>query len=216
MQKLISSFVLVFFLSYSPLFSQECSLSENIFNIQKTQKQHSYDNPSIMFRIAKISLWGKYSLENLETYITKSVDDIEQYGWEFSIVGGVSRDEGFDFRPMVTFQWFDITKSGDNMASNMSLLGEFEFAYNFNKYFSPFVGFNAGVGITNFNDEVTDAGYGGQFSILTGFSGLIYEHLGYYIKISATKKTSYFSHEEVNHYMSSDLLSLKYGLSYKF
>lgn len=169
-----------------------------------------------MFRLAKISLWGKYSLENIETSTTKSVDDIEQYGWEFSIVGGVERERGFDFRPMVTFQWFKITRSGDNMASNISLLGEFEFAYNFNKYFSPFIGFNAGVGITDFDDEVTDAGYGGQFSILAGISGNIYENIGYYTKVSLSKKTAYFTHENANHYMSSNLISAKYGLSYKF
>ena len=213
MQKLI---VLFFFFVNPSLFSQECSLSDNLFKTQTIQKQDSYETPSIMFRIAKISLWGKYSLENIETYQTKSVDDIEQFGWEFSIVGGVSRAPGFDFRPMVTFQWFDIKKSGDNMASNISLLGEFEFAYNFNKHISPFIGFNAGVGITNFNDEVKNAGYGGQFSLLAGLSGLIYDHIGYYLKVSGTKKSSYFSHEEINHYMSSNLLSLKYGLSYKF
>jgi hypothetical protein len=198
------------------LSAKECSKNTETFTLANTKKTQLYSPSRMMFRIGKINLTGKYSLENLETSETKSIDDIEQEGWEFSIVGGVDTRKGFDFKPVVTLQWFKIIKSGDNMASNMSLLGEFEFAYNFNKYFSPFIGFNAGVGITDFNDDVTDAGYGAQFSVFSGINGYFYNNYGYYIKLSAAKKTSYFTYQDINHYMSSNLLAIKYGLSYRF
>lgn len=211
-------FLSLFFLSVSA-FSQELSKSNKSYiNYSMTDSQSYQRSPysRMMFRVGKIDLTGRYSVENLESLITTTVSDIEQKGWELSIVGGVDTRTGFDFRPMITFQWFDITKSGNNMASNMMLLGEFEFAYNLNQYFSSFIGFNAGVGITDFKDQETDAGYGAQFSFFIGLSGEVYKQLGYYTKLSATKKTSYFTYKDVNKYMSSNLVSIKYGLSYKF
>lgn len=209
-------FIFLTFLLTLPINAQETLTDKQSTKINKTPTCDRDPNSRISFRLGKINLTGKYLVENLEDFTTSSISDLEQKGWEFSIVGGVDTRKGFDFRPMMTFQWFNIIKSGDNMASNMMMLGEFEFVYNINQYFAPLVGFNTGVGITDFKEQNTDAGYGAQFALFLGISGEVYKHFGYYVKVLATKKTSYFTHEETNMYMTGDIISAKYGLSYKF
>jgi len=207
---------LILFLITPLLYAKECSLVNDYFTLDSENTQQVATPSRMMLRIAKINITGRYSLENLETYVTETVDDIEVDGISLSLVGGVSSNIGFDFRPLVTLQLLHIIESGDDLASNMTLLGEFEFAYNINNYFSPFIGFNAGVGITDFDNKNTDAGYGAQFSLLLGLNGQLYEDIGYFTKLSATIKTSYFTHEDTNFYMSSKRLAIEYGLSYKF
>lgn len=99
--------------------------------------------------------------------------------------------------------------------SNASqFLGEFEFAYNINRYISPFVGFYGGIGVTNIplTDESNLLTY--DLGLSVGASGEIYQNFGYYAKYTTGMKGYNIRDNTLG--VRQTPTSVKVGLSYTF
>ena len=137
-------------------------------------------------------------------------------GWEISYVGGLDTTEGFDFRPVFTFQSVEI-----DSASTMTILGEFEFAYNINKYISPFIGFNGGLGYVDFDSDVNiDNTVRYQFGLFIGVCGEIYKGFGYYAKYESSANGMYNNFDtgtdDIDVITTQTSTPMRFGVSYTF
>jgi len=167
-------------------------------------------------RVGYKSTSGTYTVER-PGYTTYQGEKAKESGLEISFAPGSNRGKGFDWRPVLTLQ-FTSGQLDDNVdTSTILFLGEFEFAYNFNQYFSAFVGFNGGIGSEtftissiNYDESVTTA----QLGAFIGISGDFNDNIGYFLKISAlTRNHAATSYDE---YITQFLSDTTIGLSYKF
>lgn len=174
---------------------------------------------SIQVRLGMSTISGTNTLKGANGSTSPAYDLKDGSGLEVSLVSGVDKNEGFDFRSALTLQSNNITRGTDNnnlnyKTSDIMLLGEFEFAYNINKYISPFVGFYGGVGVTKIpaKDESNLLTYDLGLSI--GASGEIYQNFGYYAKYTAGMKGYNVDDNTVGVRLKPT--SIKVGLSYTF
>ncbi len=152
------------------------------------------------------------TVEDIDSdYETTYTDDNGEDGWEISLIGGIDKSNGFDFRPVLTFQSVEIED-----VSTMSLLCEFEFAYNINRYISPFIGFNGGVGYIDFDSEDISNTARYQFGLFVGVSGEIYSDFGYYAKYEMSRNGWYQGYDDADLLITEALSPMRFGLSYTF
>lgn len=140
--------------------------------------------------------------------------DMSGTGFEVSVVGGVDKNKGFDFRPVLTLQSNNIELNNAVDSSDIMLVGEFEFAYNINEYLSPFVGLYGGVGSTSIPDADESGLLTYDLGFLVGVSGAIYKDFGYYAKYTAGMKGYNVENDTVGIRQSPS--SIKIGVSYTF
>ncbi len=165
-------------------------------------------------RVGYKSTSGTYTVNNL--YSTFDGESKER-GLEISFSSGSNRGKGFDWRPVLTLQLNKGQLNSIVDTSTILYLGEFEFAYNFNQYFSTFIGFNGGIGSetftissTSYEERTTTA----QLGTFIGISGDFNDNIGYYLKISAmTRNHSATSYDE---YIKQSLSDTTVGISYKY
>ncbi len=133
-----------------------------------------------------------------------------------SYISGVESPSGFDFRPVLTFQYV----SSKDYASTASLLGEFEFAYNLHKYANPFIGFNGGFGYVSIDDSNIDSTLNYQFGLFIGVSGEVYEDFGYYLKLEGSTKGMFITEDDGSDsrdwVVRTTSWPLRFGASYAF
>jgi len=163
--------------------------------------------------VGMTSISGTMNLEDASGYTTPDYD-MSGSGFEVSIVGGVDKNEGFDFRPVLTLQSNKTTYNSTVDASDIMLLGEFEFAYNINEYISPFVGFYGGVGSTNIPDWDESGCVTADLGLLVGISGAISEDFGYYGKYTVGSKIYNIADDTIG--VRTNPSTIKVGISYTF
>ncbi len=168
----------------------------------------------VQVRLGVSASTGTATIENTSNNTTATFDLKDGSGFEVSLVTGVDKEDGFDFRPALTLQSNDVTIGAGLDTSDIMLLGEFEFAYNINEYISPFIGFYGGIGATDL-PAINESGlltY--DLGLLIGISGEVYKDLGYYAKYSIGTKGYNFSDSSGG--IRENLNSMKVGVSYTF
>ena len=164
-------------------------------------------------RVGVTSISGTMNLE--DEYGNTTPDfDMSGSGFEVSFVGGVDKAEGFDFRPVLTLQSNKTTYDSTVDASDIMLLGEFEFAYNINEYASPFIGFYGGIGSTSIPDFDESRHTTADLGLLVGISGAIYEDFGYYGKYRIGSKIYNVADDTVGVRTTPSTITV--GVSYTF
>ena len=164
-------------------------------------------------RVGMTSISGTMNLEDASGSTTPDYD-MSGSGFEVSIVGGVDKNEGFDFRPVFTFQSNKTTYNSNIDSSDIMFLGEFEFAYNINEYASPFVGFYGGVGSTDIPDWDESGCLTADLGLLVGISGAIHEDFGYYGKYTVGSKIYNIVDDTLG--VRTTPSTIKIGVSYTF
>lgn len=179
---------------------------------------------ALQVRLGMSNTSGTYALEDADGVIRSALDLKDGSGFEASLVAGVDRNDGFDFRIGLTLQSNNITVglpqyyyTGYLKASETSdimFLGEYEFAYNINKYISPFIGIYGGIGLTKIPEINESNLLTYDLGALIGISGEIYQNLGYYAKYTTGMKGYNIGENTVG--IRQRPTSVKVGLSYTF
>jgi len=164
---------------------------------------------------------GTYNVEDTNGYTT-SDKDMTNSGFEISVLSGVDKGPGFDFRSGLTFQYSTGTLDGgywsDVDETNMYVLGEFEFAYNVNEYISPIVGFNGGLGGSKYDDG--DYQLGAELGAFIGVNGDFYGKFGYYLKYGYSLRKVFDTNDGDSitdaDILTAELTPLTFGVSYTF
>jgi len=175
-------------------------------------------------RVGMINSGGTYTIEDSDG------DESPEYnlydgGFEISLVSGIDKSPGFDFRSALTFQKLDGVLKMDYYGgeediadtSTMLFSGEFEFAYVVNEYVTPFIGFSGGLGVTDVSadgEESEDNLLTSQLGAFVGVSGDFHENFGYYVKIGMAVRV--FTLDDYDYLVKESLNPINIGLSYTF
>lgn len=165
-------------------------------------------------RLGMSTTSGTYTVEDAAGNTSQDIDLNNGSGFEVSLVSGVDKSEGFDFRSALTLQSNDIQLGTGANTSDIMLLGEFEFAYNINEYISPFIGFYGGIGLTDIPDTDESGLLTYDLGFLVGVSGAIYEDFGYYAKYTVGTKGYNVANDTLG--VRQNPSSMKLGVSYTF
>ncbi|MEA1983392.1 MAG: hypothetical protein U9N39_07600 [Campylobacterota bacterium] len=197
-------------------------------NINPDREEYSYESKKEVqsdvgsgehseLRFGLISSSGTFNFEHT-VYGESPEYDLEGSGFEVSLVGGVERSTGFDYRSALTFQMndIDLKKYGSTQdeTSDMMLLGEYEFAYNINQYLSPFIGFYGGIGLTDMPSRDESSCFTYDIGWQVGLSGALYGGFGYYVKHTSGYRG--YNIADGDMFVAQDVTTMKYGISFAF
>ncbi len=172
---------------------QEQNVNVTVVNNEVPVSKALVSDPSRWaLRVGMIKSGGTYIFEDDDGHESPEFN-LDDDGFEISLVSGIDKSPGFDFRSALTFQKLDGVLKVENNGheydaidtSTMLLLGDFEFAFNVNKFLTPFVGFSGGIGLTDFSSDYSEEEESyltSQLGAFVGVSGDIFEDFGYYAK----------------------------------
>ena len=183
MKKNLLSLIAMLLLNTSMLSANDDNGMDESYEANQDTSDH------IQLRVGMASIGGTFYLESGFGVTTPDSDLKNGSGFDVSLVTGVNRSKGFDYRSVLTLQLQDVTLGdvtlGDVKASSTMFIGEGEIAYNINQYISPFIGFYGGIGVTDIPDINEKGNLTYDLGVLIGISGKIYKGLGYYAKYTA-------------------------------
>lgn len=175
-------------------------------------------------RIGMLSGSGIYHLKDGSGNHSSNINMKSASGYEFSLVSGKSNQKGFDLRSVLTLQFNSWNNGYVTDVSDIMFLGGGEFAYNINKYISPFIGYYGGIGVADAGSDTnyyTGANYDNSsqlaydLGLFAGVSGEFYESLGYYAKYNFYSYKG-FNIDENTIGVRMSPTTLKIGISYTF
>ncbi len=202
---------------------EELAQEQQATELQSTPESLSSSNTVI--RIGFLDGSGTHYAQYTDTATDEELDtpkyDLDESGFEVSLMFGLDENEGFDFRPGFTIQSTESENDLGGTVSNIALLAEFEFAYKINPYITPLVGFNAGIGMSSDDlDTEQEDLFALQGGLFVGVHGDIYNDFGYYVKYTLSKRAIVLNDiddSNVEDAIDKQTVSpITFGLSYTF
>lgn len=165
------------------------------------------------WRIGILSSSGTYLVEDSNGNESPEFD-LDESGFEIAYGSHIDENPGFDYRSFLRFQYSSPEFRGIFEGTTMMLHGDHEWAYKINQYITPFIGFNGGLGATEFDDSDDGWYLTVQLGLFAGVNGNITDKLGYYIRYGkAIQMIADFENEEI---IREGLSPLSLGVSYTF
>lgn len=161
------------------------------------------------------------------TSTIKSTKDGSEGGLSLSFYAQEFTNDGeFGARPVLTLNIAnsELEESGEKFkVSSVVFLGEFEFFYQVNKSFVPFIGLNGGLGSSKFTvsnqfDSFSDRGLTAELGVFIGVNGQISNNIGYFAKLIGSLRSTAIrdSNEFVDLNVNQSLSRLNAGIEFRF